>query len=1042
MYTLHFNLKKYLSDFQDAKSELSNLFQKRLEDGTDTVIFHINERSVTYTVYDNYYGFLSFEITDEQKLKILNFDKRYSEDLMNVFIEYVVNKDQKSTKKELKERYGNLYDEYNFVKTLSEEDRLDYKDNKSDLNSLISSLDNINDNIALDYQISCITFMFCEYICLRLDIKTEAIPGRVRGSSTGVKNVLDKYFFNNMVYDLEDTTERVFEKLSSLYFENSNSDQSIIEISDTESSKFKLFSLFEAIIKNNENINAPKILVTMNNSSIIYYGKEEVTISVSDNGEISSSFTPDRFDKIIYVEFKKAALLYNNKYYMILKFNSQRAIKIFEFIVSHKDIRYDLMQTNITNDLVPKIASDVKVSPSLVAKSLKLINHIELFLSLEDNGIKSETRTFIKGEQVPLEQYKLTEEIGFSAFNVEMQKLSLPFNGILKDEDLISSYLSADLSSLKKVATIFISEELRRLKRKPLPKINILITTNNDWFKLNFKSDDYSDEEVKAILSAYKKKKKYVRLKDDYLSLQDGDVAHALGILMEDFDFDGKTFEKKIPIYQVLKLQDNPLSVVSKDILKLFNEIKDYDNVKINVNENLYSILRPYQIKGVKWLTMLAKHNLGGILADDMGLGKTLEMISFLSQDKKEMPSLIITPKSLSYNWENEFKQWNPSQQVVVLSLDKDARRKIETEIKEDKNIIYIIPYDSLRSDLDYFKNITFNYCIIDEGQYISNAIAKKTKAIKEISAKHKFALTGTPIQNSLLDLWSIFDFIMPGYFRSLNQFKKTYGKLDIEEEDKKHLERIISPFILKRKKEDVLTELPGKTIEVKILSMSNEERKLYDANLIQTQKMMHEDSSRSLVLMLAALTRLRQICVDPSTFLEYNELSSKLEYTIETLIQATNKGHKVLVFSSFRQTLEHLEAELIKYNVSVEKITGETSAKKRVELADEFNKKDTIKVMLVSLKAGGTGLNLIGADIVIHLDPWWNIAAEEQASDRAYRIGQDKKVTVYKLVMKDTIEEKVIKLQEKKKNLAQIVDQNNNEKTTITDEDIRYLLS
>ncbi len=1042
MYTLHFNLKKYLSDFQDAKSELSNLFQKRLEDGTDTVIFHINERSVTYTVYDNYYGFLSFEITDEQKLKILNFDKRYSEDLMNVFIEYVVNKDQKSTKKELKERYGNLYDEYNFVKTLSEEDRLDYKDNKSDLNSLISSLDNINDNIASDYQISCITFMFSEYICLRLDIKTEAIPGRVRGSSTGVKNVLDKYFFNNMVYDLEDTTERVFEKLSSLYFENSNSDQSIIEISDTESSKFKLFSLFEAIIKNNENINAPKILVTMNNSSIIYYGKEEVTISVSDNGEISSSFTPDRFDKIIYVEFKKAALLYNNKYYMILKFNSQRAIKIFEFIVSHKDIRYDLMQTNITNDLVPKIASDVKVSPSLVAKSLKLINHIELFLSLEDNGIKSETRTFIKGEQVPLEQYKLTEEIGFSAFNVEMQKLSLPFNGILKDEDLISSYLSADLSSLKKVATIFISEELRRLKRKPLPKINILITTNNDWFKLNFKSDDYSDEEVKAILSAYKKKKKYVRLKDDYLSLQDGDVAHALGILMEDFDFDGKTFEKKIPIYQVLKLQDNPLSVVSKDILKLFNEIKDYDNVKINVNENLYSILRPYQIKGVKWLTMLAKHNLGGILADDMGLGKTLEMISFLSQDKKEMPSLIITPKSLSYNWENEFKQWNPSQQVVVLSLDKDARRKIETEIKEDKNIIYIIPYDSLRSDLDYFKNITFNYCIIDEGQYISNAIAKKTKAIKEISAKHKFALTGTPIQNSLLDLWSIFDFIMPGYFRSLNQFKKTYGKLDIEEEDKKHLERIISPFILKRKKEDVLTELPGKTIEVKILSMSNEERKLYDANLIQTQKMMHEDSSRSLVLMLAALTRLRQICVDPSTFLEYNELSSKLEYTIETLIQATNKGHKVLVFSSFRQTLEHLEAELIKYNVSVEKITGETSAKKRVELADEFNKKDTIKVMLVSLKAGGTGLNLIGADIVIHLDPWWNIAAEEQASDRAYRIGQDKKVTVYKLVMKDTIEEKVIKLQEKKKNLAQIVDQNNNEKTTITDEDIRYLLS
>ncbi len=332
----------------------------------------------------------------------------------------------------------------------------------------------------------------------------------------------------------------------------------------------------------------------------------------------------------------------------------------------------------------------------------------------------------------------------------------------------------------------------------------------------------------------------------------------------------------------------------------------------------------------------------------------------------------------------------------------------------------------------------------MDEGQYIANALSQKARAVKSLKADYKFALTGTPIQNSLMDLWSIFDFLMPGYLKSFTEFKKVYAKYDLEKEDRDHLEHIVSPFLLKRRKDDVLTELPGKIIQTQSLLMDEEETKLYQAYLLKTQKVFENKDSRgktNKIEVLSALTRLRQLCVDPSTFLDYKNISSKLDYTINLIKEATGKKHKIILFSSFTSVLSHIGKLLEKQKITYEEITGATSATKRLALAKDFNEKDDTKVMLVSLKAGGTGLNLIGGDIVIHLDPWWNIAAEDQASDRAYRIGQKKKVTIYKLVMKNTIEEKVLTLQEKKKDLSSIFD-NVEGKSSISDEDIAYLLS
>lgn len=429
---------------------------------------------------------------------------------------------------------------------------------------------------------------------------------------------------------------------------------------------------------------------------------------------------------------------------------------------------------------------------------------------------------------------------------------------------------------------------------------------------------------------------------------------------------------------------------------------------------------------------MLDQYKLGGILADDMGLGKTLQMLAvvlkYIEDNKNPKPNIVVCPSSLTLNWDNEIKKFAPTLKTLVIHGNASER---EEQIKTiNKYNIVITSYDLLKRDIDIYKqmNYEFKYIIADEAQYIKNNNTQNARAIKKINAETRYALTGTPIENSLSELWSIFDFIMPGYLFSYKKFKELYEipiTKDNDENCMKKLKMLIEPFILRRIKKEVLTELPDKTITVLNNEMQDEQLKIYASYIARAKKEVENEISengfeKSQIKILALLMRLRQICCHPSLFLDnYTGESSKLNQCIEVIKDAVHAGHKILLFSGYTSMFDIIEKELKKENMKYFKLTGQTKVGERIKLVEEFNENDDVKIFLISLKAGGTGLNLIGADMVIHYDPWWNLSAENQATDRTYRIGQKRNVQVYKLITKNSIEEKIYKLQQKKAKLA-----------------------
>jgi SNF2 family DNA or RNA helicase len=450
------------------------------------------------------------------------------------------------------------------------------------------------------------------------------------------------------------------------------------------------------------------------------------------------------------------------------------------------------------------------------------------------------------------------------------------------------------------------------------------------------------------------------------------------------------------------------------------------------VPNNIQAELRPYQVTGYKWLRTLAEHELGGILADDMGLGKTLQSIvyiaSILREDNNKNATrphfLIVCPTSLIYNWLDEIENFAPFITASVISgVPQERKELIESYQNYD---VLITSYPLIRRDITIYEEINFHTVFIDEAQFIKNESSLNAKSVKRLVANHRYALTGTPIENSLSELWSIFDFIMPGYLHSHSKFVELYEK-PILKEDKEALEDLhqhISPFILRRMKKDVLTELPDKYESKMLTELSEEQKKVYLSYLDNIRNDIHTELSdggldRNRMKILAALTRLRQICCHPSTFLEnYQGGSGKLDLLMELIPEAIANDHRILVFSQFTSMLRIIEEELKDMNISYFYLEGSTPTEERNENVKRFNNGEG-KVFLISLKAGGTGLNLVGADTVIHYDPWWNPAVEEQATDRVYRIGQQNKVHVLKLITKGTIEEKIFKLQRKKKELS-----------------------
>ena len=552
------------------------------------------------------------------------------------------------------------------------------------------------------------------------------------------------------------------------------------------------------------------------------------------------------------------------------------------------------------------------------------------------------------------------------------------------------------------------------------PNITLDISqSRNGYMSMKLNIEGVDSNEYRELFSSYKNNNRLYRMKNGaYLDLKDNDLEQAfklIDILNIYNDFDNMKIPNNKAIYLEKLIEDEDLSFVNGSKY-VSNVIKKFDKVKsknYEIPKDLNATLRDYQVSGFEFFKTLSDYQFGGILADEMGLGKTIQTIAFLLSNK-DKKSIVITPTALIYNWKNELEKFAPTLKVGLLHAAKSEREKILDNI--DNYDVILTTYTTYKNDIDKYKNISFDYCIIDEAQNIKNPDAIITKAIKNVNAKVKFALTGTPIENNLMELWSIFDFIMPGYLYNKSKFKSIFVNND---KNIIELKNLIKPFILRRTKKEVITELPDKIEQKIIIDLEKEHKRAYKGyvNLI-TRKI--KENNQDNITVFSYLTKLRQLCLSPELMVKnYQGKNSKLDVLINIINDSSDE--KILVFSQFTKVLEVIGKRLNEENISYSYLDGKTSAKDRVKLVEEFNTNNN-KVFLISLKAGGTGLNLTSANIVVHFDPWWNPAVEDQASDRAHRIGQKNVVNVIKLIAKGTAEERVINLQETKKELIEDV--------------------
>lgn len=594
----------------------------------------------------------------------------------------------------------------------------------------------------------------------------------------------------------------------------------------------------------------------------------------------------------------------------------------------------------------------------------------------------------------------------------------------LTDSDELYSFFSVTLKKLAMFAQIHASDSFSAMHIKGGYSFSGRVSYNRDIDLLEVGFDtEISPSEVAGILSALRHKKDYYRMKNGaFLDISEDfssfDILNSLDFSYFDLKNGKKTLSKYHALY-LSGLVQNGIIASDNNFEELIEEIR---SIRAKIPPHLDTVLRDYQKTGVHWMKQLSELGFGGILADDMGLGKTLEVIAFIASEKKSLPSIVICPSSLTYNWQNEIMRFAPELKSVIIDGTKEERSRLLEDLSGYDFVI--TSYPLLRRDISQYHEKEFSYCIIDESQHIKNPKTLSSKAVKKIRAGGYFALSGTPIENSLSELWSVFDFIMPGYLFTLSQFTERYETPIAKNNDSAVMDSLrkkIRPFILRRMKYEVLGELPDKIENTFYAELESEQKKIYSALLSASKKEVSQAimSGSDSMKILTLLMRLRQICCHPQLLDDsFQKESGKLQLLEELVESGIKSGHRILIFSQFTSMLKIINERLTALGIDSFYLDGGTSSKERTVLADRFNSGEK-KVFLVSLKAGGTGLNLIGADMVIHYDPWWNPAAVDQASDRAYRIGQTRAVHVIKLATKGTIEEQILKLQEKKKNLA-----------------------
>ena len=622
---------------------------------------------------------------------------------------------------------------------------------------------------------------------------------------------------------------------------------------------------------------------------------------------------------------------------------------------------------------------------------------------------------------------------------------------LLAGQEQVYRFLTEGIYAMMEAAEVFCSDEFRRMSPRR-PRFAGVLRMQDGALRLQMTQDGEPEPEVMAILQALRERKRYFRLKDgSFLDLTDMDEWRELAdaaagdqtMQREELQQRGEVEIASFRAAYMMSLLEGGTLPVGEDG-SVRRVVEDMNAEGEPCPEPLWSMLRPYQRRGFMWLQALDRLHMGGVLADDMGLGKTLQVIALISwacaKGTDRRPSVIVAPTSLVYNWMAEIRRFAPQLRVAAAEGVQVARAQTIASLAGDHCDVdvYITSYPLIRRDIAQLSRIPFRFAILDEAQYIKNAVSVGANAVKQLQADTRIALTGTPMENHPGELWSIFDFVLPGYLLSFAQFMHRFG----EGGDAQALRRRIRPFLLRRLKGDVLRELPEK-VEIRMTAeMTEEQRRVYRAGLLrlrpQVEGSLHGGDRMKV---LAAITELRQICGHPSLVLpDYAASSGKMDLLLDILPGALEAGHRALVFSQFTRMLRILQRRLEAAGISCLYLDGETPPKRRMELVERFNGGEG-QVFLISLKAGGSGLNLVGADTVIHFDPWWNPAAEDQATDRAHRIGQKRTVNVIRLVTRGTIEEQVVQLGERKRALFdQMITAGETMPTQLTQEDIRAL--
>lgn len=712
--------------------------------------------------------------------------------------------------------------------------------------------------------------------------------------------------------------------------------------------------------------------------------------------------------------------------------------------------------------IVPNLRNlgEVEVSPSLTATKTKIPLVAKLYLDRVGNRLLAGLEFNYEDIAInPLEQREGKPAFLFTRDQdkedailnlIEDAKFSSNGQGyFLQNEELEYEFLVHIIPRLEKLVQIYATTAVRNriLKGNDFPKIRVRMKKERtNWLEFKFEMNGIPDKEIREVLQALEEKRKYYRLRNGtLLSLETREYEEIQRFLkavpkqQDEFD----TFIT-MPTIRGLSFVHQDIFEHEKSFSEFLKDLQHPEKMNAAIPESLDKVLHDYQKVGYKWMKNLAHYGFGGILADDMGLGKTIQAITYILselpniRDKKE-PVLVVCPSSLTYQWLGELMKFAPEANAQVIDGNKTKRDVILKRLADEKTDVYITSYPVLRRDIKWYEKQKFHTIFFDEAQAFKNPYTQTAKSVKLLKADHRFALTGTPVENSLEELWSIFHVVLPELFLGLKEYSELSRKM---------ISKRIRPFLLRRLKEDVLIDLPEKESSIEAVDLLPEQKKLYAAYLAKlrhdTLKHLDKDTLRkNKIKILAGLTRLRQICCHPALFVHnYQGSSAKFEQLQQIIKESQQAGRKVLIFSQFTKMLRLIGRELVYNDVPFFYLDGQTPVEERVETCQRFNSGER-PIFLISLKAGGTGLNLTGADTVILYDNWWNPAVEEQAEDRAHRIGQKKVVEVIKLVSRGTIEEKMNELQEKKRLLIhETINVKNEEKYTLTEEDIREIFN